>query len=296
MKFSISYIVVTKNRLPFLKILFEQLLSNLKEDEEVVVVDGNSTDGSREFLQNLFNEKKIHQFISEADRNQAHGWNKAMLMAKGIIIKKIIDDDVHDYDAIRNCRDYMLKNPETDVCISNSLQCNLTNPEVITTESRLPWFLKWKSGAINTFSFGDVHMLIRRSSLSYIGLYDTQFKMMDWEYSLRISFLKANIAYYTGCNSLSVATPGNVSSTATKKLLKYEGAIGKLKYNYPGDGSEISLYSHIKIAIGKFIYRFKNNLQTEAVLPPEDELVKLYNFYYQKLKEHNSSYNREFID
>lgn len=296
MKFDISYIVVTKNRLPFLKILFEQLLSNLKEDEEVVVVDGNSTDGSKEFLQNLYNEKKIHQFISEADRNQAHGWNKAMLMAKGIIIKKIIDDDVHDYDAIRNCCDYMLKNPKTDVCISNSLQCNLTNPQIITTESRLPWFLKWKSGTINTFSFGDVHMLIRRSSLSYIGLYDTQFKMMDWEYSLRISFLKAKIAYYTGCNSLSVATPGNVSSTATAKLFKYEGAIGQLKYNYPGDGSEISLYSHIKIAIGKFIYRFKNNLQTEALLPLEDELVKLYNLYYQKLKEHNSSYNWEFID
>ena len=90
MTFDLSFIIATCNRLSFLKITLQKLIDELQPDEEIVVVDGNSTDGSKEYLQQLFNEGKIHQFISEPDKNQAHAWNKAMLMAQGIVIKKII--------------------------------------------------------------------------------------------------------------------------------------------------------------------------------------------------------------
>jgi glycosyltransferase involved in cell wall biosynthesis len=78
-----SYIIATRNRLPFLKITLEKLITAIQPDEEIVVVDGNSTDGSREYLQGLFQAGSIHQYLSESDKNQAHGWNKALLMAKG---------------------------------------------------------------------------------------------------------------------------------------------------------------------------------------------------------------------
>ena len=92
MNYSISYLISTRNRLPHLKITLAKLIAELQPDEEVVVVDGNSTDGAKEYLQQLFEQGKIHQFVSESDRNQAHGWNKAMLMANGTIIKKIIEN------------------------------------------------------------------------------------------------------------------------------------------------------------------------------------------------------------
>lgn len=285
MELALSYIIATHNRLPFLKITLGRLINELQPDEEIVVVDGNSTDGAKEYLQQLFEDGKIHQFISEPDKNQAHAWNKVTLMAKGIIIKKIIDDDVHDYRAIRKCKDLMLLHPEIDVCISNCLNTNLSNPLKIEFDSQLPQYLKWGAGNIRTFFFSDVYLLLRKSAISYIGLYDTQFKMMDWEYSLRISFLDAKIVYYTGCNSMSVHTPGNVTSTATKKLLKFEGKIGKVKYNYD-DG--ISIYSHIKIFIGKFIHSLKTKNEIEAVIPPEDELKKIYSSYYKTLNEFNN--------
>jgi|GEM_PF-5677686 len=69
--FSISYIIATRNRLPFLKITLEKLIGELLQDEEIVVVDGNSNDGSKEYLQTLFGEGKIHQFITEPDKNQS---------------------------------------------------------------------------------------------------------------------------------------------------------------------------------------------------------------------------------
>jgi len=295
MSITISYIIATKNRLPFLNITLSKLLTHANADEEIVVVDGDSSDGTKEYLQQLFDQGKIHQYISEPDRNQAHAWNKAMLMAKGTIIKKIIDDDVYDYNAIRTCANYMLQHPEVDVCISDSLDCILKNYNNIGLSSRLPWFLRWKNGEINTFTFGDIYLLIRKSSLSYIGLYDTQFKMIDWEYSLRISFLKAKIAYFKGCTSLSIATPGNVSSTATKKLLKQEGAIGKAKYGYPGDDAETSFYSRFKIAIGALLYNTKAKPASNTTIPSESDLQKIYAQLYTVLQKHNGINTGEII-
>jgi glycosyltransferase involved in cell wall biosynthesis len=286
MSYHLSFIIATRNRLPFLKITLQTLLNELQPGEEIIVIDGNSVDGSKEYLQQLFSAGKIHQFLSEPDRNQAHAWNKAMLMARGTIIKKIIDDDVHDYKSIRKCKDFMLIHPEIDICISNQLKSNLVNYKNIEHSSPLAEFNAWKNRSVNTFPFSDVYMLIRKSSLSFLGLYDVQLKMIDWEYSLRATYLKARIAFYTGCNSLSVDTFDNISSTLTKIESIFEDKIAETKYGYY-KGSEISYYSRIKIAIGKFIYRFKKKQVIQPALPEIEELAGIYTFYYEKLNGYN---------
>ncbi|TAF74497.1 MAG: glycosyltransferase [Bacteroidetes bacterium] len=290
MKYSISYIISTRNRLSFLKITLGQLISELQEDEEVVVVDSNSTDGAKEYLENLYNDNKIHQFISESDRNQAHGWNKAMLMAKGEIIKKVIDDDLICLSAVRLCKDFMFNNPEIDICISNDMSVTLGNKvEDIGFHSRLNQFKDWKAGKSKSFSFGDVHMLIRKTSLPYIGLYDTSFTMMDWEYSLRISYLRANIAYYTGFNALSISHGASISSNTSQKKLKLESKRACPMYEYAGDASQISFWSKIKIFIGKYIlFRFKKNktIVSEEILSIQD-INNFYGNYQNFLIEYN---------
>ncbi len=293
MNFNISYLVATRNRLPFLKITLEKLLRELKDDEEIVVVDGNSTDGAKEYLQNLFDRGKIHQFISEPDHNQAHAWNKAMLMANGIIIKKIIDDDVFCYSAIRECKNLMLSNPEIDVCISNCLRTGLDQLSYINMASRLPEFNQWKAGEITCFTFSDAYLLIRRSALTYIGLYDTQFRMMDWEYALRCSYLKAKIAYYTGCTVLTVDTPGNITSGATKAILKTEARIGKAKYGYKGDFADIPVWSKIKITIGKAI-NYQKHKESQPI-PALDDLPQVYDSLYLKLAQYNKEHQGGFL-
>jgi glycosyltransferase involved in cell wall biosynthesis len=288
MKPVLSYIIATRNRLPFLKITLERLIAGLQPDEEIVVVDGDSTDGSKEYLTQLFSSGKIHQFISEPDKNQAHGWNKALLMAQGQVIKKIIDDDVFCYSAIRKCRDFMLQNPDVDVVISNDLTASLNNPTDIQKQSRHPQFKKWKDGLTPSFTFGDVHMLICKSALSYIGLYNTSFVMMDWEYALRISYLKANIAYYTGYNALSVNHPQTVSSLKDSGLIEEQGKRGAFFYNYEGDAAEISAWSKIKISAGYLLKRSHQKPEDQAESTPED-LLQVYDSFYQYLSALNSS-------
>jgi glycosyltransferase involved in cell wall biosynthesis len=288
MKFDLSFIIATYNRLPFLKITLEKLVVELQPGEEIVVVDGNSTDGSKQYLQTLFEQGKIHQFISEPDKNQAHAWNKAMLMAKGIIIKKIIDDDVFCYKAIRACKDHMLDNPAVDVLISNDLGSSLNNYKHIEKLGRLPQFEKWNKGIAPSFTFGDVHMLIRRSSLAYIGLYNPAFVMIDWEYSLRVSYLRANIAYYTGYNALSVAHPQTVSALKNNKLVIEQGKRACIFYEYAGDRTEISLWSEIKIFLGKSLHKIKK-VAKEPKEDPIGDIRSIYDYYYHYIMDLNNS-------
>ena len=290
----ISYIISTRNRLPFLKILEKHIFSRLNADEELIVIDGDSSDGSKEYLQDLYDKGIIHQFISEPDINQAHGWNKALLMAKGEIVKKIIDDDVHDLTAIRKCADYMLSNPKVELLISNCLNSWIASPDNLQSVGNLNRFFQYKEGKIHCFPFSDVYLLIRRSTLSKFGLFDTQYHMMDWEYSLRCTYLKACIAYYTGYNSLAVSTPGNVTSTTAKSIKKREGLIGKVKYGYPGDRFDISLYSEFKIFIGKSLKLIKNIFSKSPALnnismPDDERLMEIYDKFYECIKEKNQA-------
>ena len=294
--YNLSYVITTRNRLAFLKITLEKLLLELQPDEEVVIVDSNSTDGSKEYLEQLFTAGKIHQYISEPDHNQAHGWNKAMLMAKGILIKKIIDDDVFCYPAIQTCKKYMLQNVRVDVLISNDLSSSLNNNTIIEKHTRLSQFEGWRKGLTPSFTFGDVHMMIRRSSLAYIGLYNTSYIMMDWEYSLRISYIRANITYYTGYNALSVAHPQTISSLKNEKLINKQGKKGEIFYEYNGDAAEISYWSKIKIFIGNAIHKQQQlSVKTSDNVSETDNSL-IYDHYYNYISDLNKSSSFIFIE
>ncbi|MDO3627494.1 glycosyltransferase [Mucilaginibacter sp. BT774] len=291
-QFNLSYIIATRNRLSFLKITLENLLRSLHADEEIVVVDGDSSDGSKEYLMELFEKNKIHQYLSEPDRNQANAWNKAMLMARGKILKKIMDDDVFCYYAIRRCKQYMLDHPEADALISNDLSSALNDHGKIDRHSRYPQFEKWSKGIVPSFTFGDVHMLIRKSSLAYLGLYNVSFTMMDWEYALRISYLNANIVFYTGYNALNVFHSQTVSSLKDQKQIEKQGRRAAAFYEYKGDQAEISLWSRIKIFVGKHLKK-KNSQTIGPELIPDAALI--YEHYYQRLNEINDSEKFTFI-
>jgi glycosyltransferase involved in cell wall biosynthesis len=292
---NLSYVIATRNRVPFLRITLEKLVNELQPDEEIVVVDGNSADGSGAYLQQLFEEGKIQQFISEPDKSQAHAWNKAMLMAKGIIIKKIIDDDVFCYGAIRKCKDFLLANPAIDVIISNDLATRLNDYKNVQKVSRLPQFKNWKSGINPSFTFGDVHMLIRKASLTYIGLYNTGFIMIDWEYSLRISYLQARIVYYTGYNALSVTHAQSISSLKNTRLITEQGKKGAVFYDYKGDRHEISTWSKIKIQAGKWL---KSKKESDVIVNREvtEDMGIIYNYLYDCIAGYNNSQEFTFLE
>lgn len=225
---TLSYVITTRNKLPYLKCVLPDLLENVEADEEVVVVDGNSTDGTKEYLSALFQQSKIHQYISEPDKGEAHGWNKALLMAKGKLIKLISDDDVYYYPAIKQNKQFMLENGDIDAMMANTASVNLNNNAQILLDYQ-HWFEDWIENRSGNCTFCGLPLMLRKSSLPYIGLFDTSCTFVDLEYSVRLTTLKAKIAWNT---ALMVFATINQNSNTSKQLAKLPAEKKRIRQYY----------------------------------------------------------------
>ncbi len=226
---SLSYILTTFNKLDYLKITLPYLIQACQSDEEIVIVDGGSTDGTKEYLEQQYNENKIHQYISEKDQGEAHGTNKALLLAKGDLIKIITDDDLFNFEAIQLCKKHMQKHPETDVLGFDGYSCKVSDQPKFEKTHFIDGFYQWKKEG-SAFLFCGLSLLIRRSSLTYLGLFHTNFKIVDMEYTLRISSLKIRIAFYTGQAFINIVNPGSNSVKFYDSIRK---EFTRLRRTYP---------------------------------------------------------------
>lgn len=78
----ISVISITYNNLHGLKKTLESYLLLDRTDTELIVVDGNSTDGTSDYLKNLPAQKNI-RYISEKDKGIYDAMNKGIALVEG---------------------------------------------------------------------------------------------------------------------------------------------------------------------------------------------------------------------
>ena len=160
---ALSYIVSTKNKLPFLKYALKRLIKNIQPDEEIIVIDAGSVDGTVPFVEELKNDGLIDQFVSEVDKGEAHGYNKGLLLAKGVLIKVISDDDFFNYKAIQECKQVMLSNTHIDVMIGNVDATYIDDFDKIYCEDMVEDNFKNYLNTGETFSFTGLSLMIRKS-------------------------------------------------------------------------------------------------------------------------------------
>jgi glycosyltransferase involved in cell wall biosynthesis len=208
----LSYVITTRNKLPYLKEVMRRLLENIQADEEIIVADGASTDGTVEYLEHLYKQGKIHRFISEPDTGEAHGYNKCFLMARGELIKIITDDDAFYYPGIQESKQFMLANRQVDVLSGKSAQISLEEQNKVRLLTECDDnYQTWLNDGEPVWFIG-LPLMIRRSSLSLTGLFFTGFVQVDTEYSLRITSLKhINIAWNTALLAIRIDNPSSNS-------------------------------------------------------------------------------------
>ena len=300
----LTYVITTMNKLSMLKQVISRLLENIKDDEEIIVTDGQSTDGTVEYLQALHDEGKIQQFVSEPDCGEAHGFNKAFLMARGELIKVLTDDDVFYYPGIQECREFMLSHLEVDMLGTNGAgyQGHEKNPIQLMTYDEN--FEKYKSEAL-PFPFCGLGLMMRKSSLSKLGLFHTGFVRVDYEYALRATSLKkANIAWYTGFCWIRVANP---QSNSTVYLDKMETEANRLDKLYL---PEQEAAPPPKKGLAKMLNEFERSIrhkiknrnkkpeeETAQVESPNfyDRIEEIFSFCDKSLNEYNAGRNSGFL-
>ncbi len=228
--FVLTYVVNTRNKLPYLRHTLPRLLDHVGGDEEVVVVDGASTDGTIEYLRGQADRGKIHQLHSAPDQGEAHGWNRGLLHARGELIKVISDDDAFHYPGIRACRRRMLECPEIDVLATEGADAPWTGSGTSTYREDYQTYLK--DG--RPFSFCGLGLMFRRHALALTGLFNPAWQRIDHEFALRLTQGPALLAWYTGYVWVRITTPDS-------KTVRHAPAVGeewhRLNAFYRGQGA-----------------------------------------------------------
>jgi hypothetical protein len=196
--------MTTRDRVGLMRIVLSRLVAHRRDDEEIIVVDGGSTDGTVELLSDLLRRGEIQQFSSQPDTGEAHGLNRGILMARGRLIKPVSDDDAYHWEGIEACKQFMLSHDEIDVVGANGGGNDWHSPGDFQPFEYEDAFLRWREDH-SCFAFCGLGLMIRRTSLPLVGLFNPAFVRVDMEYSLRITQGRCGLAWHLDSDYLRIA-------------------------------------------------------------------------------------------
>ncbi len=285
-QYNISYLLTTYNKKDYLQITLPFFLSHLNDNEELIIYDAESKDGSGEFIYQNIKDKKNVVFCSESDIGEAHGINKCILIAKGRYLKTLSDDDVYHFDTIRKASIWMDNHLNIDWMGSNGCSFFFEN-QSLQFKNEKPYYERWKLTK-KPFLLTGLSYLIRKTSVPKLGLFNTNCKIVDFEYSLRnlsnpkISFALSTLPFYVNIvnpNSNSI----NLYKHLTNEYLKFQ------KF-YQGDGLLNIYYQFLKMKLMFLI----NQMQTQSSrTPPQFDFREAFSIAARYLQEYNTK--NEFL-
>jgi hypothetical protein len=117
------------------------------------------------------------------------------------------DDDAFCYPAIRQAADFMVQHPAVDVATGHTGLLLLEDLNSVTLyEDVAANFRRWLEYKEVVWMIG-LPLLIRRTSLSLTGLFNTGVVQMDAEFTYRITSLNVNIAWCSHLLSMRIENP-----------------------------------------------------------------------------------------
>ena len=171
----VSIVTATYNALPGLRRTVESVACQTMRDFEHIIIDGGSTDGTREYLEG---RGASVRWVSEPDEGIADALNKGVALARGTYVLVLqADDEFMDSESLARAASYL--DGETDIV---SFDVSFEMP----TGSR-----RYRSRGLNfrtNFKTTIPHQgaFCRRKLFERIGNFDETFRIgMDYEFFLR---------------------------------------------------------------------------------------------------------------
>lgn len=190
----ITIITVCYNRKATIGKAIKSVLKQNYHDVEYIIIDGNSTDGTKEIIESYGD--RISQYISEPDRGMYDAINKGVKLATGDVIGLMhSDDEFYDENAIRRIAARFEYEPNLDgvygdgVYVSNDKEERLIRDRIGGIFS----LKKVKSGWLPLHPT----VYLKKSIIDKHGLYNLDFKIAsDTEFLLRYLYkYKINMGY-----------------------------------------------------------------------------------------------------
>lgn len=183
----LSIVTINYNNLEGLNRTYESVMMQTCKDFEWVIIDGGSTDGSREFID--LHQDVFSFWCSEPDKGIYNAMNKGIVHAFGEYLQFLNSgDSLHNQEVIKDF--YELTNGEDiiagDIALDGSLEHVLCSPD----DSELDYDFMRFSTVRHSAAF------IKRSLFEKYGGYDESFRIVsDWKFFLEV-LIKHNCSYY----------------------------------------------------------------------------------------------------
>lgn len=204
----LTVITVCYNDLTGLKKTIPSVLSQTFQDFEYIVVDGGSTDGSREYIKSF---PRIDQWVSEKDNGIYNAMNKAARMAKG------------EYCVFMNAGDHFFSVCTLEEVVSQLDGCDFYSGRAITIDdSKAKLFLPPQDMSLyylvnNTLCH---QSLFTKTELLRKRPYDERLKIVsDWKQFFECWHIDG-CSYCALPGTIAVFYLDGISSVHTDKLIE----------------------------------------------------------------------------
>ncbi len=182
----LTIITVTLNNLQALKKTVESVLNQSFKEFEFIIVDGNSNDGSKEYI--IEKSKHLTHWISENDTGIYNAMNKGISISKGDYLLFLNSGDVlYNETTLENIQHHLYGGKD------------IYYGDVIFEENNL--LRKWVLPDELTFLFFLNHSLSHQATFIHHSLFDNIFKYnetykiaSDWEFFI-CAICKQNVSY-----------------------------------------------------------------------------------------------------
>lgn len=179
----VSIITPSYNQAQYLENTVQSVLEQEYSKIEYIVVDGGSTDGTRDILRSY--EDRVSQWVSEPDLGQTDAINKGFEMAQGDILAWLNSDDTYRPGAVGEAVAYLNRHPEIGMVYGNAYYVD-ENGKRVASYPAGPTDYKGLRRGVNTIP--QQSMFFRSKLWEIVGPLDPSFYYaMDYDLWVRIA-------------------------------------------------------------------------------------------------------------
>lgn len=210
----LSIITINFNNKVGLEKTIESVLSQTWRDFEWIIIDGGSTDGSREVIEELVKNPvaNISYWCSETDSGVYNAMNKGILKASGDYLNFMNSGDCYASSTI--LKDIFTIDQNCDVFYGYMVRKNIDGE--LHNKRSMKDNICWNDFYFDTLPHQS--SFIRRNLFDKVGLYDESYKMLaDWKwFAEAASVFRCNIVFIP--KVISIYECGGISETGDWKL------------------------------------------------------------------------------